>query len=514
MPLRLGSVLDLGCGTGLGGAAFRPSCDWLVGVDISPGMIEQARAKGLYDRLVVSDLLEFLAAEAGAPHHLTLAADVFVYCSDLAPIATAVAKVLAPSGLFAFTVETHDDPNVRLQGTLRYAHSPSHVRNAITAAGLELRQLTAASTRNEKGTARIGSVGGSLDAAIFAVQSQARGGEAIMKNTKRALGAVALAALFVTGASAQDKVRIAVGGKSAVFYLPLSVAERLGAFKDAGLDVEISDVASGGRTLQAIVGGSAEIGIGTFDHAIQMQAKNQPVVALLQYGRYPGFVLAMMTWQGRSLQSAERPEGTEDRCDLAGLQHAFHGGLHDGACRAQAGRRLVHRHRHHLDGRRGGAACRDRRHRQFRPDDDDDGNREAGEDRSRPRTADGTKAVYGGPYPGGVIYATPAYIEKNPQTVQKVVTAFTNALKWIASHSAEDIAKLMPEEYALGNLPLYIKALSVSKPMYSPDGHFEPGAVGTAYAVLRVFDPAVAGASFDLTKTYNDSFVKKAISGR
>jgi len=149
--LRLGSVLDLGCGTGLGGAAFRPFCDWLVGVDISPGMIEQARAKGLYDRLVVSELLEFLNAEAGASHHLALAADVFVYCSDLAPIATAVAKVLAPGGLFAFTVETHDDPGVRLQGTLRYAHGAAHVRQAITAAGLELRQVSAASTRNEKG---------------------------------------------------------------------------------------------------------------------------------------------------------------------------------------------------------------------------------------------------------------------------------------------------------------------------------------------------------------------------
>ena len=68
-----------------------------------------------------------------------------------------------------------------------------------------------------------------------------------MKHTKRALVAVALFVLFVTGASAQDKVRIAVGGKSAVFYLPLSVAERLGAFKEAGLDVEISDVSSGGR---------------------------------------------------------------------------------------------------------------------------------------------------------------------------------------------------------------------------------------------------------------------------
>ena len=94
-----------------------------------------------------------------------------------------------------------------------------------------------------------------------------------------------------------------------------------------------------------------------------------------------------------------------------------------------------------------------------------------------------------------------------------MVDAFVRGLHWIASHSAEDIAKLMPEEYALGNLPIYIKALSVSKPMYSPDGHFEPGAVETAYAVLKVFDPAVAAATVDLSKTYNDTFVKKAISG-
>jgi predicted TPR repeat methyltransferase len=149
--LRFGSVLDLGCGTGLGGVAFRPYCDWLVGVDISPGMIDQARAKGLYDRLAVADLLEFLAAEAGAAHHLVLAADVVVYCSDLGPIANGVANVLEPGGLFAFTVETHDGSGVRMQPTLRYAHGSDHVRSAIAAAGLELRQLTAASTRTEKG---------------------------------------------------------------------------------------------------------------------------------------------------------------------------------------------------------------------------------------------------------------------------------------------------------------------------------------------------------------------------
>ena len=150
-PLRLGSVLDLGCGTGLGGAAFRPWCDWLVGVDISPGMVEQARTKGLYDRLAVSDLLEFLAGEAGAQNHLVLAADVFVYCSDIAPIAAGVARVLAPGGLFAFSVETGNLEGVRLQETLRYAHSAAHVRDAVAAAGLKLLQLTDASTRSEKG---------------------------------------------------------------------------------------------------------------------------------------------------------------------------------------------------------------------------------------------------------------------------------------------------------------------------------------------------------------------------
>ncbi|MCX7312627.1 MAG: methyltransferase domain-containing protein [Alphaproteobacteria bacterium] len=150
-PFRFGSVLDLGCGTGLGGAAFRPYCDRLAGVDISQGMVEQARTKGLYDRLEVADLLEFLSTKPGASHQLVLAADVFVYCSDLVPIAERVARILAPGGTFAFTVETYDGPGVRLQPTLRYAHGAACVRDAITAAGLELQQLSAASTRTEKG---------------------------------------------------------------------------------------------------------------------------------------------------------------------------------------------------------------------------------------------------------------------------------------------------------------------------------------------------------------------------
>src|SRR6201987_1939351 len=113
-----------------------------------------------------------------------------------------------------------------------------------------------------------------------------------------ALVAGGLALLAALPAAAQGgkpempKVRLAVGGKSAIFYLPLSVTERLGYFRDAGLEVEIADVQSGARALQSLVGGSAEGGVGTFDHTIQMQSKGQPVLAVTQYGHYPGFVLA------------------------------------------------------------------------------------------------------------------------------------------------------------------------------------------------------------------------------
>ena len=152
-PLRIGTMLDLGCGTGLSGAAFRPCVDWLTGVDVSPDMIAKARGKGLYDRLATADLLQHLAAEAeaSARYHLVIAADVFVYVNDLAPAAAAVARVLAPGDLFAFTVESHAGDGVVLQPTLRYAHGAAHARGALANAGLDLRLLRPATTRIEQG---------------------------------------------------------------------------------------------------------------------------------------------------------------------------------------------------------------------------------------------------------------------------------------------------------------------------------------------------------------------------
>src|SRR5207237_2808364 len=121
---RFGTMLDLGCGTGLAGAAFRQHVDWLVGVDLSPKMIDGARKKGLYDRLIVGDIARYLAEQRAqnVTFDLMIAADVFAAMADFAETCRAVADVLTPDGLFGFTVETHDGEGAIVGAKMRYAY--------------------------------------------------------------------------------------------------------------------------------------------------------------------------------------------------------------------------------------------------------------------------------------------------------------------------------------------------------------------------------------------------------
>jgi predicted TPR repeat methyltransferase len=149
--MNFGRALDLGCGTGLGGAIFRPHAGFLTGTDLSERMIAQARAKNIYDVLHAGEMLAFAESETDGPQYdLIFAADVFAYCGDLGEISHAMAAILDPHGLIAFTVETHDGDGVILRETLRFAHSADHVDDALRAAGLKLLTLDPISTRNEK----------------------------------------------------------------------------------------------------------------------------------------------------------------------------------------------------------------------------------------------------------------------------------------------------------------------------------------------------------------------------
>ena len=148
-PALFRRAIDLGCGTGLAAAAFANSADEFFGVDLSPRMIERARASGFYAELEVADMLQGLWGRADESADLILAADAMVYVADLGPLMNEAHRVLAPGGLLAFTTETHAGEGVVLGAGLRYAHAAAYVGATVEAAGLTLSLLEDRSARNE-----------------------------------------------------------------------------------------------------------------------------------------------------------------------------------------------------------------------------------------------------------------------------------------------------------------------------------------------------------------------------
>jgi len=331
--------------------------------------------------------------------------------------------------------------------------------------------------------------------------------------------AAGLAALIALPATAQaqkpetTKVRLAVGGQTALYYLPLTVTERLGYFKEAGLDIEISDFQGGAKSLQSLMGGSADVVAGSYDHTVQMHAKGQPILAIVQLGRFPGFVLALRGPKAETYKGPQDLKGMKIGVTAPGSSTHFMA-LH---MMAQVG--LKAEDASFIGVGSGNTAVAAIQRGEIDALVSVDPVLAILEKQTTikiaadTRTPEGTNKVYGGPYPAAVIYTTPAFMEKNPNTVQALVTAFVRGLKWIQSKSPEEIAKVMPEEFMLGDKALYIQSIKTNLPSWSPDGRFIKDAPETAYKVLKAFDPNVQSAKIDLAKTYTDRFVEKANAG-
>jgi predicted TPR repeat methyltransferase len=143
-------ILDLGCGTGLAGKAFKDLARRLDGVDLSPGMIAQARAADIYDELVVADAQSLLAGD-GRCYDLILAADVMVYLGDLAGVFRGAARRLGASGFFLFTVEKSHQAEYERGPKRRYRHSPTYLREEAARAGLQVMGILDCSPRQDAG---------------------------------------------------------------------------------------------------------------------------------------------------------------------------------------------------------------------------------------------------------------------------------------------------------------------------------------------------------------------------
>ena len=143
----------------------------------------------------------------------------------------------------------------------------------------------------------------------------------------KTIAATLALALSLTGAAhaqtpEKKQVTLGVGGKTALYYLPLTICERLGYFKEQGLDVTINDFRGGAQSLQALVGGSVDVVTGAYEHTIRMQSKGQDIRAVIELGRFPGIVVGLRK-ESCELQIRGRPQGHEDRRERARLLHQF-----------------------------------------------------------------------------------------------------------------------------------------------------------------------------------------------
>jgi len=326
--------------------------------------------------------------------------------------------------------------------------------------------------------------------------------------------AAAVTMLFPALAAAQalekKKVTIAVGGKNLLYYLPLTIAEQRGYFKDEGLDVEIADFAGGARALQAVVGGSADVVSGAFEHNINMQAKGQPMRAFVLQGRAPQIVLAVSTkampnyktvadLKGKKIGVTAPGSSTNIMANYVLAQHGLKPsdvsiigvGAAQGAVAALRAGQIDAMS--NLDP----VITILTRGNDIRIISD---------------TRDVAEAdkVFGGPMPAGTLYAPVAFIEKNPNTVQALTNAIVRANKWIQQAGPSDIVKSVPESYLLGDRAVYIDAFMKAKPALSPDGMIPEQGPATALRALTSIDPAIADAKIDLKSVYTNEFAKKA----
>jgi NitT/TauT family transport system substrate-binding protein len=327
-----------------------------------------------------------------------------------------------------------------------------------------------------------------------------------------ACGAASIANPRVWAQAKPEKTRIslAVGGKAAFYYLPLTITEQLGYFKDEGLDVEISDFSGGAQALQAIVGGSADVCSGAYEHTINLQGRNRFFEAFVLQGRAPQIAVGVSTRTMAGYTSIAELRGRKIGVSAPGSSTNMvanlvlsRGGLKAGEVNyvgvgVSAGALTAMR-----SGQIDAISNTDPVMTMLE---------QKGDVRiiSDTRTLRGTRDVFGGPMPAGCLYASAEFIRKYPNTCQALANAIVHALKWLQTAGPSDIIKTVPETYLLGDRALYLASFDKVRESIAVDGLMPAEGPKTALAAIASFDAGVKAGKIDLDRTYTNQFAQRA----
>jgi NitT/TauT family transport system substrate-binding protein len=330
--------------------------------------------------------------------------------------------------------------------------------------------------------------------------------------------AIALTALAVATGSAvaqsKPSVKVAVGGAGCLCYLPTVLAKQLGEYDKAGVDIELIDFKGGSQALQAVIGGSADVVSGYYDHCVNLAAKGQHLQSFVVYDRYPGMVLAVSP-EAKDIKSIKDLAGKAVGVSAPGsstdffLKYLLAKNGMDPNGTSVVGIGLAATAVAAMEHGKVQAAVMLDPAATLMQNKFKDRFRLLSDTRTQKDTLD----VFGGEYPGGSLYTRADWIAKNEATVQKMTNAIIATLKWIHSHTPEEIMAKMPDELVGPDKALYLAALKNTIPMYSQTGMMDPKGAQAVLAVFSQSVPEIAKANIDLSKTYTNKFVEAANKG-
>ena len=328
-----------------------------------------------------------------------------------------------------------------------------------------------------------------------------------------ALFAAVVAWSGTAAAQAPEKpnLDVAVGGKTLIAYLPYTIAERMGLFEKEGLKVTTHDFQGGSRALQALVGGSADMVIGAYEHTIHTRAKGANIKAVGLMNHSFGLVVALAKAKAASYRSPK---------DLVGMKI---GVTTPGSASAIGLAVLLARDNIKLEqvsviavgtGAQSVAVMKNGQIDAIANFDpailvlERDGVITPVVDT---RTQAGRDYLYNGPSTGSGFYTRDDFAAKNPRTVQAFVNAMVKAMNWMYTATTDDIVSMVPSEfYAGGDKALYTQVVAVNRGAWSQDGLIDMKAAEATYKMLKTHEPALQNATVDLTQTFDNSFAEKA----
>ena len=330
-----------------------------------------------------------------------------------------------------------------------------------------------------------------------------------MKAVNCLASAIAILGLACPTVSLGEDVSIMVGGIEKQIYLPAMLAQRLGYFEQEGVSVELLSEPAGVEAADEMLAGAVQGVIGFYDHNIDLQSLGKYTESIVQLSQAPGEVevvsnkhpqvSSVADFKGLSLGITGLGSSTDFLTEYllieAGLRLSDITPVPVGA-----GDSLIAALQH--DQIQAAMTTEPTVSRLLATGD------------ARVlidmRSLAGTSAALGGTYPAACLYMEASWVEGHRDTAQKLANAFVRTLRFIATHSAAEIAALVPEDFYVGDKDRYVKALANSKSMFTPDGLMPKGGPENVLRVLSVIKPSLKARTIDLSKTFTNEFVVNA----